>query len=290
MKPAIERMKREYGFALNQPVYNKLVEAARTINPTDEEFYNLFENDTDVIFVLGDQHYTVADFVEFIKTNPDYFYMLSTESLDYKLNSFAYAKLRDVENRNLESKYPEFKHLVQEYRDGILLFEVSNKEVWERSSTDVEGLTAYFEQNKAKYKWDELRYKGYVVLVKDAKQSKKMQKEVKDMNPDDAAQYLMEHYRVGDVSYVKLEKGLFLKGDNAYVDEQVFHSGKAVVPEDYETFFIIGKLLPDYPESYTDVRGAVITDYQDYLEKEWMEELNNKYPIVVYEDVLRTVK
>jgi len=110
------------------------------------------------------------------------------------------------------------------------------------------------------------------------------------MTPDDAAQYLNANYKVGDVSYVKTEKGLFKKGDNAFVDEAIFKSGVAAEkPAGFQDFFLMGKLL-NAPDSYTDIRGLVITDYQNYLEEEWVKNLNAKYRVTVYPEVINTIK
>ena len=179
---------------------------------------------------------------------------------------------------------------MQEYRDGILLFEISNREVWEKAASDTIGLTQYFEANKSEYAWEEPHWKGHVVLVKEAKDKKKMQKQVSKMNPEDAVKYLIDNYNVGDVSYIKTEKGLFKKGKNAYIDEEVFKTGKAGLPEGYQDFFLLGKLLPEGPESYTDVRGLVITDYQNKLENDWIEYLNKKYSVQIYQNVIDKLK
>jgi peptidyl-prolyl cis-trans isomerase SurA len=175
---------------------------------------------------------------------------------------------------------------MQEYHEGTLLFEVSNNEVWAKSSVDTVGLTRFFEANKAQYTWDEPHYKGYVVLLKEAKAKKKMQKAIAKLDLDSAALNLLDTYK----DLVKVEKGLFVKGENPYVDQLVFNSDKASLPEGFADCFVMGKLLPDAPEVYTDVRGLVITDYQDYLEKEWLEKLNKKYPVIIYQDILNTVK
>lgn len=290
LTPAIEQMKKEFGFALNEKVFNTLYKTAETLYPTDSLFFDMYANNKDILFVIDDVSSSVSDFIQYMEKNPRAHTVLSTDVLKEKLASFEYQQLTNAKDRSLEKQYPEFRNLVQEYRDGILLFEVSNKEVWERSSSDTEGLEKFFEANRAKYTWNEPRYKGYIVYVKDAKSSKKMQKEINKMQADEAAQYLLDNYKVGDVSYIKLEKALFAKGENAFVDEQVFKTGKATLPEEYESFFVIGKLLPDGVESYTDARGQVITDYQDYLEKNWLKELNSKYEVVIYEEVLKTVK
>lgn len=285
----IENMKKEYGFQKEKATYDLLFSTANTVYPIDSLYYTTFEAHSDVLFKIGDNSYSVSDFIKFLKKNTRSPFSTSTDLLDDRLQVFEYNSLLVAKDKSLESNYPEFKNLIQEYRDGILMFNISNREVWEKASNDLEGLAAYFEKNKQQYTWDEPYYKGYVVLVKDAKVKKKMQKEISKKNPEDAIQYLYDNYKVGEVSYVKAEKGLFKKGDNAFVDESVFHSGTADRTDEFQDFFLIGKVL-NAPESYADVRGLVITDYQNYLEENWLKHLNEKYKVTVYPEVLNTIK
>lgn len=289
-KPGIDKMKQEHSFSKNDATYKKLLTAAQTNHPRKEEFQNTFEKNNDVLFTIDGDSYSVADFIGFLKNNNSFSsHGLSTAFLNDKLQSFEYNSLLQVKNNSLENNYPEFKYLMQEYRDGTLMFEISNKEVWEKAATDTIGLEKYFEANRSQFTWDEPRYKGFIIFAKDSKIKKKMQKETSKMNPEDAVKYLLDNYKVGDVSYVKVEKGAFKKGENPFVDEAAFKLGKAELPADFQDFFLIGKILPA-PDSYTDVRGMAITGYQDYLEEQWIKKLNEKYPVVVYPEVLITVK
>jgi peptidyl-prolyl cis-trans isomerase SurA len=289
-RPTIEKFKKDNKCSFYENTYKLLLRETQKLFPTDSLFAEKFGENKDTLFIIENQLYLVSDFIEYINQNKRTPYSLSTEVLEDLIKNYEYKLLQQAEDKTLESKYPEFKNLMQEYHDGILLFEVSNKEVWEKSSIDTLGLTRFFEENKAKYTWDKPHYKGYVVFVKDSKSKKKIQKEVAKLNPDTAAQYLRDKYKGEETPWVKIEKGLFTQGENPFVDQLIFKSGKATLPEGFSAFFVIGKLLLDLPEAYTDVRGLVITDYQDYLEKEWLENLNKKYPVVIYQDVLNTVK
>ena len=89
---------------------------------------------------------------------------------------------------------------------------------------------------------------------------------------------------------IRVEKGIFKKGDNAVVDKMVFKKDTTVkVLKDYPIDATFGKVLKKAPEDYTDVKSQVIADYQDMLEKEWVTALRKKYPVVVNKDVLATV-
>jgi peptidyl-prolyl cis-trans isomerase SurA len=288
-RTGFNKMKAEFALETNDAAYKTLFNTANTVFPADSTFLATFENDRTVLFKAGGFSFSVADFTDFLKKNTHSPSSVSTDYLKDRLDLFEYNSLLKVADNSLEGNYPEFRNLVQEYHDGILMFEVANKEIWEKASEDAEGLDDYFKRNKDKFTWDEPYFKGYLVMAKDAKTKKQMQKEISKMEPDKAVKYLYENYIVGEVAYVKAEKGLFKKGDNAFVDELAFKSGQAEKPAQFQDFFLIGKVL-DAPESYHDARGLVVTHYQDYLEKEWQQKLNVKYPVVVYKDVLITIK
>ncbi len=287
-QPAIDNMKKESNFSSNSIAYNMLSEKAKTVYPLDSAFFSAFENDGTVLFNARTP-YTIADFISYLKTNTNSPYRLSTSFLKERLSSFEYKSLLAEEDKNLENKYADFKNLMNEYRDGILLFEVSNNEVWDKASKDTLGLESFFDKNKSNYTWEKPHYKGYIVQCKDEKSLKKMKKQVSKLTPDAAAEFLMKTYNTKDTVLVKVEKGLYVQGDNKFVDELVFKQGKAETTAGFPQFFVIGKLL-NAPEQYTDVRGLAITDYQNYLEQEWINELNRKYPVTIYQNVVDSVK
>jgi Parvulin-like peptidyl-prolyl isomerase len=288
-RPSIENLKKENHFAKNDKAYESLMNAATELYPMSDEYIGKFVDSNETLFSFGDEKISIAEFINYLLEKEYTSHTLSTDILNEKLEEFEYDRMVQFEDESLERKYPDFRNLMREYRDGILMFEVTDKEVWSRASEDAEGLAQFFENNASHYTWTEPHYKGYVVLVKDAATKKEIQKKTAKMPQEDAINYMLENYKVGSVSYVRVEKGLFKKGDNAFVDEVVFKTGKAQPTENFGDFFVVGKML-NAPESYLDVRGQVITDYQDYLEAEWLKKLNEKYPVVLYKDVIFTEK
>jgi peptidyl-prolyl cis-trans isomerase SurA len=288
-QPTINRMKTEDGFVRSEGAYKKLFDSAVAIYPSDSAFYKLYEDDEETLFTINNKNYPVSGLVALIKKNPRSTYSLSVDNLDEHIRQYEYNSLLETEDKLLELKYPEFRDLVREYRDAILMFNISSEEVWDKASTDTEGLERFFEANKSLYSFTEPHFKGYVVEVKDAKTKKKIEKEIKKMTPEAAVEFMNENYRIGDVHHVKIQQGLFKKGDNAFVDESAFKTGSAERQEGFQDFFLLGKII-DSPESFTDVRGLVIADYQDFLEKEWLKKLRAKYSVKVNQEVLNTLK
>ena len=115
------------------------------------------------------------------------------------------------------------------------------------------------------------------------------QKIVKRALPDSIITYLNK--RLNDsIQYVKVEKGLWVEGENPVIDFRIFKKGTYTPSKEYPFYFVAGKMLKTLPEEYSDVRGIVTANYQDYLEKEWIAGLRKKYPVTIDEKVLKTVK
>lgn len=181
------------------------------------------------------------------------------------------------------------KYLFQEYHDGLLLYEISNREVWDKASKDEEGLKAFFKKNKKKYKWDSPRFKGIAYYAKDNKDIAAVKKSLKGVSFDKWAEVLRSTFNSDSVLKIRVEKGLFKKGDNVLVDKYEFDVDTIPAEKkDYPYCATYGKMLKA-PKEMSDVRSQVISDYQDAMEKKWLQGLRKKFPVVVNKDVVATV-
>lgn len=200
-------------------------------------------------------------------------------------------QVMDYADQHLEEKYEEFRMLVKEYHDGILLFDVSLKEVWDKAPQDKEGLTKFFKKNKKKYTWENPRYKGYVLSCKNEQVAKAAKMIVKTFPHDSVESVINTRLNLDSTTYVKVSYGMWEKGMNPAVDKFGFKDKKSefTPSEDLPVVVCLGKVLKA-PEEWADERTKVITDYQDYLEAEWLKVLRQKYPVVINEDVLAELK
>lgn len=207
-----------------------------------------------------------------------------------KQRNISREQLLDERSAELQAKDVELDNLVREYHDGLLLYEISNREVWEKAAKDEAGLANYFSKNKKKYKWDAPRYKGMVYHVKDEADVKAVKKSVKGLEFSKWADKLRKTFNNDSIIRIRVEKGIFKKGDNAFIDKMVFKVNKPVTPvKDYPIDAVYGKLLKKGPEEYEDVKGLVTADYQEELEKAWVATLRKKYPVQVNQEVVKTV-
>jgi peptidyl-prolyl cis-trans isomerase SurA len=187
----------------------------------------------------------------------------------------------------------DMKYLFKEYHDGLLLYEISSREVWDKATADEGALSRYFEAHKKDYAWDQPRYKGIAYHVKDKKDVKAVKNCVKNLPFDQWTEALRTTFNPDSIIRIRVEKGIFKAGDNATVDRMVFKVSNASKADeankDYPIDAVYGKKLKKYPDDYTDVRNQVVEDYQNQLEKEWVAALRQRYPVTIDESVLKTI-
>ena len=231
--------------------------------------------------VQRDQRMQIAEQSFIAKTRAEY--NLPAEMSDADVKAYADA--------HLEEKYVDLRNLVREYHDGILLFDVSLREVWDKANQDTEGLAAYFKANKKNYTWEAPRYKGSIIYAKNEVAAKAAKQIVKSAHPDSVLSYLNQRVNVDSVMYVRVERGIWEAGKNAAVDKYGFKNKAAefTPSEEFPIVVPVGKVIKS-PQEYTDERAKVTTDYQDYLEKAWVASLREKYPVVINEEVWAEIK
>lgn len=188
----------------------------------------------------------------------------------------------------LTAKDADLRNLIREYHDGLLLYEISNRTVWDKAAKDDAALAAYFKKNKKKYRWDSPRFKGIAYHTKTEADISAVKAALKNVDWTAWADTLRRQFNDTTVR-IKVVKGIFKKGDNALVDKMEFKKDTTVkATEGYPFDAVYGEMLKA-PKSYQDVRDLVVSDYQEELEKNWVADLRKKYPVWVDKQVLSTV-
>ncbi len=200
-------------------------------------------------------------------------------------------EILDEQTERLCAENQDLKYLIQEYHDGLLLFEECSRRVWEPASKDTLGLERYFKKNKKKYAWKEPRFRGLVYYCKDKKDVKAVKKLVKKIkNEEEWTQAIREEFNKDSVT-VRMERKLFKQGDNPNVDALILKvKGAEEKPmKGYPYIAYIGKKLKKGPSEWTDISTQVISDYQKQCEEAFVQELRKKYKVEVHEEVLEKV-
>lgn len=287
----IENLRKEYGVkdmsATIAPFYKKYV--------TDSIFNGTWVIDSTlkldkVVFVIKEKSYTERDFANYMMKHnnvqtPVDIQMLVTNA--YK--TFCDKKIIEYEEERLEEKYPSFKYLMKEYHDGILLFALTNEAVWDKAIADTTGLEAFYEKNKENYRWS-YRYDVKTYKCKDAKTSDKLLKAF-GKNIDDVA--VIAKLNKKDTMVVIGESALSEKGQSLFVDNAIRES-KAVEEAGFTSAYansennVVTTIRVIGPETkkLSEIRGIITAAYQDYLEKQWIEELHKKYKVTIHEELL----
>ena len=196
--------------------------------------------------------------------------------------------LLDKRADEMAAKDPALRNLIREYHDGLLLYDISNRLVWDKAAKDEAGLAAFFKKNRKRYAWTEPRFKGIAYNCKNAADVEAVKRSIKKVDFDDWAETLRKQFNDSTLR-IKVVKGIFKKGDNALVDREIFQVETTyTAPKGYEHTAVFGKKLKA-PKTYDDVRELVVADYQEYLEKQWIADLRKQYPVVLNEEALATV-
>ncbi|MDO4318954.1 MAG: peptidylprolyl isomerase [Bacteroidales bacterium] len=210
------------------------------------------------------------------------------QAADNLLNSLALDQARE----DLADTNPDYRNLINEYRDGILLFEISNRNVWERASTDTEGLENYFRQNRDKYRWEAPKFKSFIFFApNDSLLDVAVKYATDSIAPSVKGTDVTAAMRDRFGRDVKVERVIAAKGENSITDYLGFGEPRpADANPRWSSYAAYRGRVIDQPEEAADVRGAVVADYQAALEREWLEGLHAKYPVKINRDVLKQVK
>ena len=199
-------------------------------------------------------------------------------------------KAADIAMSDLYRTDTDYRNLLNEYRDGMLLFEISNRNVWERSKEDKKGLEEYFRKNRAKYRWTEPKFKSTILFATSDSLLTEAEAYARTLKTDSPEEFVSE-MRKKFGKDVKVERVIAAKGENAITDFLAFGGERpATDPRNrwvaYTSFN--GRII-DQPEEAIDVRGAAMTDFQTQLENDWIKQLRKKYKYKVNKKVLETL-
>lgn len=287
----LKRLKKENKFKENTKVKDAFI---ATIDSTLKEGNYVVAEGVDTnktLFKLMKKEYKISDFIEYIKKNESKQPFMSEMAYAYQLyDEFVKESVFAYEDAHLEEKYPDFKLLVQEYHDGILLFDLMDKVVWKKAEVDTAGIKTFYEENKNDYMWGD-RVKTIIINVNNADNVARAEEIARQDLSFDSIRAIV---KAESLKGVTVKSPYFQKGDNVDIDETEWVAGTVrVVPSTVDNTTKIIKILevrePE-PKTYREARGVIISAYQAKLEEEWLNELKAKYPVTVNEKILEKVE
>lgn len=191
-------------------------------------------------------------------------------------------------NDNLENEFSEFKNVMDEYRDGLLLFDLMEKEIWAKSKSDTIGLQKYYETNKSKYNWKE-RYDVDILSSTDAKVMEAAQKM---LQKGKSIEDIKAKYNKDNKVAIMVKSGLFEKNYDILDKIPTITKGANNTYKDANYSFVVNvkNMKAAETKSFEDCKSRVINDYQQYLESTWVDELKKEFSVKVNQDVFEIAK
>ena len=282
----VDKMKKQYNYQL--PKINGLTWFETNLDST--YFVGKWKADklnTDLeVFSLDGKIYTQKQFAEFMEKG---FRGIKRDEfkkvVESQFNNWVKISVLDYEESKLESKYPEFRALIKEYHDGILLYEIMSDKIWNKSVKDTSGLKNFFNLNRANYMWQK-RLDATIYECNSDKNAALVYKMLKKKK--NTSKEIIEKINVKSELNLRVKMNKFDAESTTYLKGRTFTQGRNK-PYNFEDKFyvvVLNKELPIMKKEFNEAKGIVTSDYQNYMEKTWLEELEKKHRITFYYDVL----
>ncbi len=243
------------------------------------------------IFSIRDRIYSQFDFLTYVFQRKASAMPANFANLIHRIyKDYEKEMCLNFEEEHLEEKYFDFRLVMNEYHDGMLLFDLMDKKIWSKASEDTLGLEKFFEVNRKKYTWKK-RAEISVYSVSDSSYSSKLQSYLATAKSDEE---IMQMFQDDSLKLVKRTQLKIEKGDSAKYDKLKWKKGAYYVlnekPNQNKSWLVFRDILAPEPKKLSETRGVVIADYQDYLEKKWIDQLKKRYPVQIDKKVFRSLK
>lgn len=289
----LNKLKDKYNFTLNEGTYESLYTIVDSTAIAGNWKPGPIESEDEVLFTITGDKVRVKDFVNYIGKQRRRLKMPVENYVDITFNQYLEDYLIEKEKESLPERFPEYKHILQEYHDGILLFDLMDQKVWTKAVEDTTGLEAFFADHRDDYMWEE-RMKGVIVSADSTVDLEKLVRKSSRIAKGrwDQEKVNKKFCDNDTIPCVRLEAFLVEEGRNKHVDALNGKTGTGNVFKENgrSNFVIIKKVVPPAPKELNETRGQVTSDYQDYLEKQWIKELRSKYKVEVNRSLLSEIE
>jgi peptidyl-prolyl cis-trans isomerase SurA len=295
----LQNLKVEYGFTANTVALTSVKRyAARQDSvffPNHELKIGRSSDRSKTVVTLAGQTATVQDFADYLnKAKIRNLEKATSEVIDEQFQIWSEKLVLDYEDTQLEAKHNDFRLLMEEYHDGILLFELTDEKVWSRAVKDTAGLETFHAAHRNDFMWGPRAEVTIFTCANDkvVKATKKAIKKGKD---------LVTFHREANAensTALRMESGLFSKGENNWADQILAENAAGTLTTGTasyegaggETIVVyIQNLRNAEPKTLMEARGQVIAAYQDFLEAAWIEELRGNTTVEINRDLLQNL-
>jgi len=285
----VQRLKKEYDFKEfkdNLEIFFSKVDESIFEGNWDKSILTEHQKP---LFQFADMIYNQQDFASYLSRVQS---VRTPESIRNYVSTmyrnFYQQKLMDYEDSRLEEKYPEFRQIMREYHDGILLFELTDQKVWSKAMRDTTGLKEFFENNIDDYMWQD-RFDAEIFTFNSEKEARDGRRQIRRAHRRNISyDELLANFNQTNQLNVSGEKGIFEIGQVPVLSELSQQAGVSDIMRSGNNYVVVkvNEFMPSQPKKLNEVRGLVIADYQNYLEKKWVKELREKYDYFVNREAL----
>lgn len=288
-KALLSRIKKQYGFKENKKSLEEFIPLIDTAFFRGRWKKERAAKLKKVLFTIGDKEYTQQEFANFLERTQTKRPKIDPRVLLEERNyAFVQRELLRYKDAKLDEEYPEFADLMQEYHDGILLFNLTEELIWNKASKDTLGLQEFYTRNKEQYKWEQ-RAEATLFSALNPEIVEQAKALIKAGVEEQA---LTDSINASSQLNLNYEINRYEKEDSDLMDQMEWKVGlsKTIEKDGRFHFAHIKEILEPTYKTLEDSRGIITSDYQDYLESEWIKELRAKYKYQVNEKVLESVK
>ena len=270
----IARLKKEYRFKEDESIKGKPQALIAQVAAPEK-------NSNALLFTFDKERVKVSDFLDYLNEKG------GAAGVEQRYKEFIEHKLTVFENEHLEERYPDFKYLLNEYRNGILLFNLSEQKIWNQGRRDSTRILKFYNSRLNEYSWKE-RAEASVYIAGSASDLSQVKDLLKQNKSDQEITAIIN--RNNPLNLV-INSGLFERGSHMFVDRARWQNNTDSEITIGNAFALVrvARVLPASPKKPDQVEGILLSDYQEYLESEWLKELKLKYPVRINEAELKKV-
>lgn len=287
-----KKLRVKYTFSKDQ----KTLSAVKKV--VNDDFYNqtweipsiVKDNPSEILVINKSKKVSSLQFLNFIYSQQKAKLKIKpvAKLVDELFEKFIDEQLAAYYNENLENEFPEFKHVMDEYRDGLLLFDLMDKEIWTRAKTDTTGIFTYFKNNQINYQWK----KRFEVDIFSSTDKSVIEKTQQFLKKGKTLDFIKEKLNKDGKVNIMVKSGLFEEDYDILPYYPNASKGvTSIVSKDNYYFVVNVKEVKEAGnKDFTDCKGKVISDYQQFLESNWVNELRKEFEVKINQDVFNKVK
>jgi len=291
-KELVGKLKKEYKFRVEDEVYRWFVDNTDTLIMQGLKKYDRGTMPEGILYSFANQRFTAKEFASYIEKRGSM--VVTTDSalfIDSSIDTRSSDHILTYENSILEKKYPEFRYLMNEFHDGILLFEISGKKVWNRINNDSTGLLKYYEDHKS----DQLSEKGIkakLYTLKSAGGQKQLESSYRKYSQkQDLDARLAKKFNKNGIRNLEIRDSTWYQGSDPEIDRVKWEKiSQSLNWKGFPSIIVINSIIEPVPLPFEKVRGEMMTGYQEQLEIDWIKQLKEKYPVKIDSTELNNVK